>query len=126
MKKFHIIKRSYVWIVCALALIGASLFVFLLNAKFSEEFTGGVNISILTNENPDTIKGKLENYLSDQGYTNANIHVNQSLEEEIQIKVNASLENDEKVAELSSDIRSFLTSQQLVSSPSDIIGQAII
>ena len=125
MKKFHIIKRSYIWITCALALAVASLFLFLLNIKLSEEFTGGVNVAILTTEHPELIKERLANYLSDQGYTNANVHINQT-SEEVQIKVNASLENDERVAELSSDIKDFLLTERLVESSTDIIGQAII
>jgi preprotein translocase subunit SecF len=120
MKKFHIIKKSYIWIVSALALIGASLVLFLLNAKFSEEFTGGVNISLRTTADPQDIQEKLTNYLSDQGYANTNVHINQTTEE-VQIKINASLENDEKVAELSTDVKNFLTSENLVSSSQDII-----
>ncbi|MDR3168748.1 MAG: protein translocase subunit SecF [Candidatus Peribacteria bacterium] len=125
MKKFHIIKRAYIRVICALLLALASLVLFIINAKFSEEFTGGVNISILTQVDADTIQTKLANYLANQGYTNTNIHINQTAEE-VQIKINASLENDEKVAELSKDVQNFLTSENLVSSADDLIGQAII
>ncbi|MDR2540359.1 MAG: hypothetical protein LBD11_00855 [Candidatus Peribacteria bacterium] len=125
MKKFHIIKRSYIRVVCALALSLASLFLFILNAKFSEEFTGGVNMSIITQADPQAIQDKLEAYLAKNGYTNANVHINQT-PEDVQIKINASLENDEKVAQLSKDVQNFITSEQLVSSSNDIIGQAII
>ena len=125
MKKFHIIKKSYIWVVCALALALASLFIFLLNAKFSEEFTGGVNVSIIANQDPQTIEKSLSTYLTAQGYPATNIYVNQQ-DEEMQIKINASLESDEVVAKLSSDVQSFLLSQNIVSSTEDIIGQAII
>jgi preprotein translocase subunit SecF len=125
MKTFHIIKKSYIWVVCAAVAAIASLCIFLLNAKFSEEFTGGVNVSILTNQDTTLIQEKLTNYLSDQGYNNATIHINQT-SEDVQIKINASLDNDEKVAELSADVKDFLTSEHLVSSSEDIIGQAII
>ncbi|MDR0607829.1 MAG: hypothetical protein LBG52_05835 [Candidatus Peribacteria bacterium] len=125
MKKFHIIKRSYIRVVGAAALALASLFLFILNAKFSEEFTGGVNVSIRTQADPQTIQTKLANYLTSQGYNNANIHINQAAEE-VQIKINTSLENDEKVAELSQDVQNFLTSEHLVSAAEDIVGQAII
>ncbi|GHV26171.1 hypothetical protein FACS1894176_06360 [Bacteroidia bacterium] len=120
MKKFHIIKRSYIRVVCALALSLASLFLFILNAKFSEEFTGGVNMSIITQADPQDIQNKLEDYLAKNGYTNANVHINQT-PEDVQIKINASLENDEAVAKLSADVQEFIASQQLVSSPDNII-----
>jgi preprotein translocase subunit SecF len=125
MKKFHIIKRSYIWVTCAVLLCIASLVLFLLNAKFSEEFTGGVNISILTTADVSTVATDLANYLDDQGYKNTNIHINQT-SEDVQIKINANLESDEKVAELSTDVQDFLTAKNLISSPDDIIGQAII
>ena len=125
MKKFHIIKKSYIWVVCALALAVASLVIFLLNAKFSEEFTGGVNVSIITNQDPETIEKALTNYLDKQGYSTATVHINQQ-EEETQIKINASLDSDEVVAELSADVQTFLLSQHVVTSTEDIIGQAII
>jgi preprotein translocase subunit SecF len=125
MKKFNIIKKSYIRVVCAIAIAAASLVLFLLNAKFSEEFTGGVNISILSTANPQTIETNLKNYLIDQGYSNATININ-SQEKEMQIKINANLDSDEKVSELSTDVQNFLTSQNIVSSSEDIIGQAII
>ena len=125
MKKFHIIKKSYIWVVCAGALALASLFIFLLNAKFSEEFTGGVNVSIISNQDTQVLENSLTNYLLTQGYPSTNIHINQQ-NEEMQIKINASLESDEVVAKLSSDVQNFLLSQNIVNSTEDIIGQAII
>lgn len=82
-------------------------------------------MSIITQADPQDIQNKLESYLAKNGYTNANVHINQT-PEDIQIKINASLENDEKVAQLSKDVQNFITSEQLVSSSEDIIGQAII
>ncbi|MDR2415996.1 MAG: protein translocase subunit SecF [Candidatus Peribacteria bacterium] len=130
MKKFNIIKKSYLRVVSALAIAAASLILFLINAKFSEEFTGGVNISFIPSSSAVVLEKKeiaidLKNYLDDQGYTNANVHINFQ-EEEIQIKINASLSSDEQVAELSSDVQNFLTNQKLITSSEDIIGQAII
>ncbi|MDR2190310.1 MAG: protein translocase subunit SecF [Candidatus Peribacteria bacterium] len=130
MNPFNIIKKSYLWVVLALAIAVASLMLFLLNAKFSEEFTGGVNISLrsastFTTSEERMIETNLKNYLDDQGYNNASVHLNPH-ETQLQIKINASLANDEKVAELSTDVQNFLTSQKLISSSEDIIGQAII
>jgi len=125
MNKFRIIKKSYIWITLALALAIGSLCIFLLSAQYSEEFTGGVSISITTDQETDTIQTNLKNFLEDQGYKGANVHVNDQ-GETVQIKINASLESDEKVAELSDDVQIFLLSQKLITSSEDIIGQAII
>lgn len=53
-----------------------SLFLFLFNAKYSEEFTGGVNISFVTTQNEETIQTNLENFLTNQGYTNFQTSIN--------------------------------------------------
>ncbi|MDD3868645.1 MAG: hypothetical protein PHR46_03625, partial [Candidatus Absconditabacteria bacterium] len=124
-KRFNILKKSYLWIMISLFLGAISLFLFLFNAKYSEEFTGGVNISFVTTQNEETIQTNLENFLTNQGYTNFQTSIN-TQGEETQIKVNTSLESDDQVAQLSSEIQSFLLSNAVVSSTSDIIGQAII
>ena len=125
-KKFHIIKRSFIWIVLAGGLSIASLFLFFLNAQFSEEFTGGVNISVIsTPTSTATVQSKLKNFLEDQGYKGANVFINQEADT-LSLKINADLENDSKVAELSQDVKQFLTSENLITSSEDIVNQAII
>ncbi|MDR0369063.1 MAG: protein translocase subunit SecF [Candidatus Peribacteria bacterium] len=125
MEKINIIKKSYVWIVSAIGIALVSLFLFVLNAHFSEEFTGGVNVTIVSNSSEKEIETTLKNYLDDQGYRSATVHINNQ-GGEMQIKINASLDSDEKVAELSRDVQSFLYSQKLISSTEDVIGQAIV
>ena len=125
-KKFNIIKRSFVWIVLAWGISIASLFLFFLNAQFSEEFTWGVNISVISKTTSTaTVQEKLKNFLEDQGYKGANVSINQE-DNFLSLKINASLENDSKVAELSQDVKQFLTSENLITSSEDIISQAII
>jgi preprotein translocase subunit SecF len=125
MTKLNIIKKSYIWITSAGAIALASLFIFVLNAHFSEEFTGGVNVSVMSSKPEQEVETSLKNYLDDQGYSSATVHIN-TQGTEMQIKINASLDSDEKVAELSKDVQLFLSSEKLISSQEDIIGQAII
>jgi len=75
-KRFNILKKSYLWIMISLFLGAISLFLFLFNAKYSEEFTGGVNISFVTTQNEETIQTNLENFLTNQGYTNFQTSIN--------------------------------------------------
>jgi len=66
MKRFSIIKKSYLWVSIAILTATVSLFFFFLNARFSEEFTGGVDVSITSQVDAKTIETKLHNYLDDQ------------------------------------------------------------
>jgi preprotein translocase subunit SecF len=45
-KKFSIIKRAYFWLTLGGALLVASWAIFFSEMRFSEEFTGGVKISM--------------------------------------------------------------------------------
>jgi hypothetical protein len=40
MKRFGIIKRAYIWVILAVCIALGGGFVFLMNANYSEEFTG--------------------------------------------------------------------------------------
>jgi len=125
-KRFNIIKKSFIWITLASGIAIASVFLFFLNAQFSEEFTGGVNITVISDEVVnDLLQEKLQNFLEDQGYKNTKVSFNQEADM-LTIKINANLENDSKVAELSQDVKQFLTSEHLITSSEDIVSQAII
>ena len=53
------------------------------------------------------IQNNLRDFLADKDYGKATVHVN-TTDEDTQIKINASLKNDDVVAQLSTDISSFL------------------
>jgi hypothetical protein len=40
MKRFGIVKRAYIWLILAVCIALGGGFVFLMNANYSEEFTG--------------------------------------------------------------------------------------
>ena len=125
MKKFSIIKRAYIWVILALCLGACGGLVFFMTANYSEEFTGWVNISIDTKADASEIQQWLSNLLSEKIYGKASVHVN-TTEEETQIKINADLQDDNVVAQLSTDISDFLIKNWFVESSENIIWQTLI
>jgi hypothetical protein len=66
-----------------------------------------VSISVNTQTNSEEIQANLKDFLSQKDYGKATVHVN-TTEEDTQIKINADLQNDGVVAQLSTDISDFL------------------
>ena len=56
------------------------------------------------------IQNNLRDFLADKDYGKATVHVN-TTDEDTQIKINASLNSDEVVAQLSTDISDFLLNE---------------
>ena len=124
MKRFGIIKRAYIWVILAVCIAAAGLLLFLMKANYSEEFTGWVNISINTETNSEEIQNNLTRFLAEKEYWKTNVHVN-TTDEDTQIKINASLDSDDVVAQLSTDISDFLLSEWYITSTEDIIWQTL-
>lgn len=124
MKRFDIIKRAYIWTILAMFIAVWGLFVFLMSANYSEEFTGWVSISINTQTDSEEIQSSLKDFLASKDYWKTTVHVN-TTEEDTQIKINADLQNDDVVAQLSTDISSFLTEKWYVKTTEDIVWQTL-
>ncbi len=124
MKRFGIVKRAYIWLVLAICVALWGGFVFLMNANYSEEFTGWVSISINTKTDSEEIQNNLQSFLAEKDYGKATVHVN-TTEEDTQIKINASLKDDDVVAQLSTDISDFLMNKWYITSTEDIVGQTL-
>ena len=124
MKRFGIIKRAYIWVILTVCFALWGGLIFLMNANYSEEFTWWVSISINTQSNSEDIQSNLRSFLSEKDYGKTAVHVN-STEEETQIKINADLQNDDVVAQLSTDISNFLIEKWYVESTEDIIWQTL-
>lgn len=124
MKRFSIIKRAYIWVILAVCIALGWWIVFWMSANYSEEFTGWVSISINTQTDSEEIQSSLWEFLSERDYGKATVHVN-STEEDTQIKINANLQNDDVVAQLSTDISNFLIDKWYIESTDDIIGQTL-
>ena len=124
MKRFGIIKRAYIWIILAICIALWWGVVFLMNANYSEEFTWGVSVSINTQTDSEEIQSSLREFLSDKNYGKTAVHVN-STDEDTQIKINADLQNDGVVAQLSTDLSNFLLDKWYVMSADDIVWQTL-
>ena len=124
MKRFGIIKRAYIWLILAVCIALWGGFIFLMNANYSEEFTGWVSVSINTQTDSQEIQKSLSSFLDEKDYGKTNVHVN-TTEEDTQIKINADLKNDDVVAQLSTDISNFLIDKWYVESTEDIVWQTL-
>lgn len=124
MKRFGIVKRAYIWLILAICIALWWGFVFLMNANYSEEFTGWVSVSINTQTDSQEIQDSLSSFLAEKDYGKTNVHVN-TTEGDTQIKINADLKNDDVVAQLSTDISSFLIDKWYVKSADDIVWQTL-
>ena len=124
MKRFGIIKRAYIWLILAVCIALWGGFIFLMNANYSEEFTGWVSVSINTQTDSQEIQKSLSSFLDEKDYGKINVHVN-TTEEDTQIKINADLKNDDVVAQLSTDISNFLIDKWYVKSTEDIVWQTL-
>ena len=124
MKRFSIIKRAYIWVILAVCIALWGGIVFLMSANYSEEFTWWVSISINTQTDSEEIQNGLSNLLEENNYGNATVHVN-TTEEDTQIKINADLQNDDVVAQLSNDISDFLIENWYIDSAEDIVWQTL-
>lgn len=124
MKRFGIIKRAYIWLILAVCIALWGGFIFLMNANYSEEFTGWVSVSINTQTDSQEIQKSLSSFLDEKDYGKTNVHVN-TTDEDTQIKINADLKNDDVVAQLSTDISNFLIDKWYVESTEDIVWQTL-
>ena len=124
MKKFGIVKRAYIWLLLAVCIGVFWGILFFMTANYSEEFTGWVNISINTQTDVEEIQSNLKDFLVENGYNQATVHVN-ATQEDTQIKINADLRNDEVVAQLSNDISKFLLDKWYIQTTEDIVWQTL-
>ena len=122
--KFSIIKKAYLRVGFGALLLAGAWAMFLSNARLSEEFTGGVKISVEGSLDQEKIKTDLQEYLTTKGYLNANI-ATQEEENITKLSLRTDVENDEKVNVLSKDIQKFLVDKEFIDSPAMILEQSI-
>lgn len=122
--KFSIIKKAYLWVGFGALLLAGAWAMFFSNARLSEEFTGGVKISVEGSLDQEKLKTDLQEYLTTKGYLNANI-ATQEEENITKLSLRTDVENDEKVNVLSKDIQKFLVDKDFIKSPAMILEQSI-
>jgi len=123
-KRFHIIKKSYLRLfVWAVLLVGAWI-LFFMNARFSEEFTGGVKITVAGVLDEAKVSDSINTYLEGQWFTDNRISLEKATTETT-ISIVTSIKTDEKVAELSKDVQQLLVEGKYITGPEQILQQSI-
>lgn len=97
--------------------------IFLSNARFSEEFTGGVKITVGT-QLSETVKDDIEQYFTEEGFANSKVSI-EVYDDITKLSLKTDVKDDEKVNMLSQDIQDLLVSKQYISDPSMILEQSI-
>lgn len=114
MKPFvNVIKNSYLWLMIGASVLLISRGLFFFNMNLSEEFTGGISMSFQTTSSQDQISNSLSDYLHNKGYNDSNIYVEKN-KNETKLKINARLDSDLLVKELSEDVQSFLVAENII------------
>ena len=95
-----------------------------MNARFSEEFTGGVKITVAGALDENKVSDGIKTYLEGNGFTDNRISL-QATEQETTISIVTNIQTDEKVAQLSKDVQQLLIDGKYISGQEDIVQQSI-
>ena len=91
-------------------LMAGSIVLFVVNARLSIEFTGGIELKIAELENKDKIETALQDGLVEQGFEKPQINIEES-NTSTNLLVSLPFENDEQVKEVSSAVNTILVNQ---------------
>ncbi len=122
--RFNIIKKAPIWIAISIVLFLISIFLFFSNARYSEEFTGWISLWIDKTVDNQKEQANLEQYLLENQYEVLKVSL-ETVEGTTMFKINTKVDTDEKVAELSEQIKQYLLENNLISSTDEIIEQTI-
>ncbi|MFA7298602.1 MAG: protein translocase subunit SecF [Candidatus Absconditabacterales bacterium] len=121
---FSIMKRAYLRVGFGAILLIISGFLFFGNARYSEEFTGGVKISVAGSLDKTAVTQDITSYMNDKGYKDSNVVV--EVETDItKISLRTQVEKDEQVNTLSQDIQSVLIQKGYIKSANEVVEQSI-
>ena len=124
-RPFNIVKRAYIWLFVGVATAVLSWILFISNAQFSEEFTGGVNVTFKGSVQKTEFIDGLTTTLGQEWFTNLKVNLEDG-NGEVKVKINAKLEDDAKVVQLSKAISDYLQTENYISSQNEIVESAII
>ena len=123
-KGFSFVKNVWTWILIAVILVIWSWLVFLWNARYSEEFTSWVTISVQWNYSNDEQKASIENFLKENEYNDARVYLD--LEDDVTtIRIQTKMTDDSQVSELSTNLKQYLINQNIIESEDDITQQKV-
>lgn len=91
--------------------------------RFSEEFTGGVKITMTGSVDEKQLKQDVETYLTANNYKNSIVSVEKWAN--IALSIKTKVETDAKVNTLSTQIKTMLLDGKYIKSTSDIVSQSI-
>lgn len=121
---FSIIKRSYTRVGIGVVVLIVALFLFFSNARFSEEFTWWVKITIAGVLDETAVKSDIITFFKDKGYPGSEIAI-QLEQDTTKLSLRTQVETDEKVAILSKDIQSLLIDKGYIQSTNEVIEQSV-
>lgn len=121
---FSIMKHSYVRVGFWLLWLAIAMFLFFSNARYSEEFTGGVKISVEWILDETIVTQDVLQYMNSKWYKDSNVAV--VAESDItKISLRTQLTKDEEVNNLSKDIQALLIQKWYIKSTNDVVEQSI-
>ena len=117
-------KHPYTWVSIWVVLMIAALFVFFSNARYSEEFTGWVKITVAGTLDETKVVQDVAQYMESKWYKDSNVAV--VVEKDItKISLKTKVESDEQVNLLSKDIQSVLIQKGYIKSTNEVVEQSI-
>jgi len=123
-KGFSFVKNVWIWIAIAVVLVALSWTVFLWNARYSEEFTSWVTISVLWDYSSDEQKANIEQFLKDNEYNDANVYLDYQ-DGSTTMKVQTRMNDDSQVSELSKNFKQYLIDQEIIEWEENITEQKV-
>lgn len=121
---FKIIKYSFFWLVTSLLLMAGSIITFLLNVRYSIEFTGGIELTLTDVKQYDQLQEKLNAGLTEAGFEQPQINIEQN-DTITNLLVSLPFENDEQVKQVSQAVNTILINEGFVGSEDNIIGSSL-
>ncbi len=121
---FSIMKKAYVRVGFWALLLAIALFLFFSNARYSEEFTGWVQITVAGTLDKTALTQDVTQYMNSKWYKNSDVMVEVG-KDTTKISLKTQVDKDEQVNILSKDIQSALIQKGYIKSTSDVMEQSI-
>lgn len=122
---FPIISKSWLRLTIAAVVVAASLWLFFSNARYSIQFTGGVEVVVDAESiSTEAVQG-IQNSLEEAGYTDSLVHVGKR-DSYPSLLVQLAFEADTQVNELTTLLQTALQEEQVIATEEDIVELSII
>lgn len=112
------------WVFIWLWLMAASRVLFFTNDRYSEEFTWGISLWVITQSNADQVKSSVIEHLTQEQYEDIKVSA-EKYDGVVTTKIHTKVTDDEMVSALSKDIQSYLVETNVIKSTQDIVQQTI-